>query len=211
VTTEEPFTISVDDAIIRVIGRAGFDIGSRYDRISIPFHAVQSDRYEARETVLVIDPTESVKGPQLRLHLRVAPPSKKLLARAVLSTLAFATLGFAALLPFSTLVRSLIVLGAVVLIAILTSFGLLVPGLAGVKFQTLTSGSAGGTSTPTATPAPPSGELAPLATGRLFHRWRGSALRRARPADQHDAPPRGRGRATDRGEHARAKDGYGHL
>lgn len=155
VTAGEPFTISVDDAIIRVIGRSGFDIGSRYDRIAIPMHAVQSERYEARETVLVIDPTDPVKGPQLRLQLRVDPPSKKLLAGSLASTAALGAIGFAALLPIGTLWQALIIVAAVITIAVLSFFGLYVTALAGVKIPSLTSGSAGGTPTPT--PTPPAG------------------------------------------------------
>jgi|SRR5215207_197387 len=146
---------AVDDAIIRVIGRSGFDIGSRYDRIAIPMHAVQSERYEARETVLVIDPTDPVKGPQLRLQLRVDPPSKKLLAGSLASTAALGAIGFAALLPIGTFWQALIIVAAVITIAVLSFFGLYVTALAGVKIPSLTSSSAGGAPTPT--PTPPAG------------------------------------------------------
>ncbi|MFL5958650.1 MAG: hypothetical protein ACJ75G_00080 [Gaiellaceae bacterium] len=147
VTTEEPFGVSVDDAIIRVIGRSGFDIGSRYDRIAVALHAVQSEKYEARETVLVIEPAEGVRGPQLRLQLRVEPPSKKLLAGSVGSTLALATLGFATLLPVATVWRALIVAGAAITIAVLSFFGLYVTALASVKLP-FTGASSGTPSSP---------------------------------------------------------------
>lgn len=153
VTSEDSFTVSVDGGIIRIIGRAGFDIGSRYDRIAIAFHAAQSDKYEARETVLVIEPTEGVKGPQLRLHLRVEPPSTKLLAGSVLSTAALAVLGSASLLPVSTALKAVLIVTAVVTIAALSFFGLYVSALAGFKFPGLASGtgsSAGGGTTTSA-------------------------------------------------------------
>jgi hypothetical protein len=134
VTSEDSFEVAVDGAIIRIIGRPGFDIGSRYDRIAIPLHAVQSERYEARETVLVIEPAEGVRGPQLRLRLRVEPPSKKLLAGSLGSTLALGALGSASLLPIPTLGKALLVVAAALAIAVLSFFGLYVSALAGLRF-----------------------------------------------------------------------------
>jgi hypothetical protein len=102
--------------------------------------------------VLVIDPAEPVKDPQLRLQLRVDPPSKKLLAGSLASTAALGAIGFAALLPIGTLWQVLIIVAAVITIAVLSFFGLYVTALAGVKIPSLTSGSAGGTATTTAPP-----------------------------------------------------------
>jgi hypothetical protein len=144
VTSEDSFDISVDGAIIRIIGRAGFDVGSRYDRIAIPFHAVQSERYEARETVLVIEPTDGARGPELRLHLRVEPPSKKLLAGSIGSALALGVLGSAALLPIATLWQVLLVVAAALTIAVLSFFGLYVSALAGLKLPASSAASSGG-------------------------------------------------------------------
>ena len=148
VTTEEAFSVSVDDAIIRVIGRPGFEIGSRYDRVALALHAVQSEKYEARETVLVIEPTEGVRGPQLRLQLRVGPPSTKLLAGSVGSTLALMTLGLASLLPIAAIWRGFIVAGAALIIAVLSFFGLYVTALASVKLP-FSGGPSNSTPSPT--------------------------------------------------------------
>jgi hypothetical protein len=146
VTREDSFEISVDDAIIRVIGRPGFEIGSRYDRIAIPLHAVQSDRYEARETILVIDPAETVKGPQLRLQLRVDPPAKKLVAGTLLSTIALAILGSVALWPVANSWRVVFIVVALITIAALNVLGLLASALASVKIPSLPTSSGSGAS-----------------------------------------------------------------
>jgi hypothetical protein len=69
------------------------------------------------------------------------------------STAALGAIGFAALLPIGTLWQALIIVAAVITIAVLSFFGLYVTALAGVKIPSLTSGSAGGTPTPT----PPAG------------------------------------------------------
>lgn len=143
VTREDAFVISVDDAIIRVIGRPGFEIGSRYDRIAIPFHAVQSDRYEARETVLVIDPAENVRGPQLRLQLRVDPPAGKLVAGTILSTAALAVLGSVALWPVANAWRGVAIGAALVVIAALNLLGLFASALASAKIPSLSTSSGG--------------------------------------------------------------------
>lgn len=144
VTREDSFLVSVDNAIIRVIGRAGFEIGSRYDRIAIPLHAVQSDRYEARETVLVIEPGHGVRGPQLRLRLRVDPPAKRLVAGTVGSTLALGILGSVALWPVATAARVGAIVFALALIAGLNLLGLYSSALASAKWPSLPgSGSAG--------------------------------------------------------------------
>lgn len=143
VTREDRFRISVDDAIIRVIGRPEFEIGSRYDRISIPLHAVQSDKYEARETVLVIDPAETVRGPQLRLRLRVDPPSKKLVAGTIGSTLALAVLGSVALWPVANRWRVGAIIVALITIAALNLLGLFASALSSAKIPSLPTGSGG--------------------------------------------------------------------
>jgi hypothetical protein len=62
----ERFSVSVDGSIVRLIGRQEFEIASMYDIITIPFYAVESPTYDARDTVLVIEP-ETTQGARLRL------------------------------------------------------------------------------------------------------------------------------------------------
>jgi hypothetical protein len=74
VTEPEPFSVSADGELIRVIGREGFDIASRYDIVDIPVHVRHYGTHEVRQTVLVIQPGTGVQGPRIRVPLRVRPP-----------------------------------------------------------------------------------------------------------------------------------------
>jgi hypothetical protein len=74
VAAREPFLVRSDGEIIKVIGREGFDIASRYDVIEVPIHARYHGSIEIRETVLVIEPGKDMEGPSIRLPLRVSPP-----------------------------------------------------------------------------------------------------------------------------------------
>jgi hypothetical protein len=129
--------VSVDDAIIRVIGRPGFEIGSRYNRIAIPLHAVQSDRYKAPETVLVIDPADGVRGPQLRLRLRVDPPAKKPVAGTVAPRLRSESSARSPFWPVATAARVGAIVFALALIAGLNFLGLYSSALASAKWPSL--------------------------------------------------------------------------
>jgi hypothetical protein len=71
VVRPERFNISVDQGVIQVVGRTYFDIASRYDIVTVPFHAVESPVYETRSTIILVEPAEGVEGPRLRLPLRV--------------------------------------------------------------------------------------------------------------------------------------------
>lgn len=144
IAADDSFTVSVDGSIIRVIGRPGFDIGSRYDRIALSFHAVQSVKFEARETVLVIEPAEGVKGPRLAINVRVEPPRGRIVASALVSTLALVVLGSASLLPFSVALKALVILACAGVVTMLSVFGLYVPALAGFRFPADGSSQHGG-------------------------------------------------------------------
>jgi hypothetical protein len=71
------FTIDVDDENIRVIGKPGFSIASRYDVMDVEMHAVEPPTSEARETVISIEPVEGVRGPTTKLRVRIARSSAK--------------------------------------------------------------------------------------------------------------------------------------
>lgn len=142
VTTASSFSVSVDGSIIQIIGRAGFDVGSRYDRIPIPLVAVQSERYESRETVLVVEPDAGVHGPELRLPIRVQPPTKKLVAGTFLSAAALVLVGSASLFPIATGWKVLMIVVAVAVVSILSFFGLFVSALGALKIPSLGGGSA---------------------------------------------------------------------
>jgi hypothetical protein len=71
VTAEASFSIDADEHVLRVIGRKGFTIGSRYDRILIPVHALEPSGSESR-TILVLRP-DGVGGPTVNIPVRVTP------------------------------------------------------------------------------------------------------------------------------------------
>jgi hypothetical protein len=71
VTKREPFVVDADSDVIRIIGRPGFDVASRYDVVRIVLHAVASQRHESRETVVTVQPGEGVQGPTIRLPITV--------------------------------------------------------------------------------------------------------------------------------------------
>lgn len=95
-TGRAEFTISADGEIVHVIGRAGFDISSRYDIVRIPVHAGLPPRDEARETVLAIEPAPNVQGPTIRLLVQVVPPTGRAWALTGLSAIVLTLFGLPA-------------------------------------------------------------------------------------------------------------------
>jgi hypothetical protein len=71
VSQEATFSVAADDDVLRVVGRKGFTIGSRYDRILVPIHAIEPPGGESR-TVVIVRPDE-VPGPIVNLPVRVTP------------------------------------------------------------------------------------------------------------------------------------------
>lgn len=76
VRDREVFLVESDGELIKVIGREGFEIASRYDVVDVPIHARYHGSVEIRETVLVVAPNEGMQGPSIRLPLRVSPPEE---------------------------------------------------------------------------------------------------------------------------------------
>jgi hypothetical protein len=71
VETPEPFVVSADGVAIQLIGRAGFEVASHYDRIKLPFRARLSANASSVQTLVVIEPGSSVRGPRIELPFEV--------------------------------------------------------------------------------------------------------------------------------------------
>lgn len=83
VTTREPFIIDADGDVLRIVGRAGFDIASRYDVIPLYVHAVRGSGNEPRATVVAIRPGVGVQGPSLRIPVRVLTSKRRTVSLAL--------------------------------------------------------------------------------------------------------------------------------
>ncbi|MGO8905187.1 MAG: hypothetical protein ACLQMH_06120 [Solirubrobacteraceae bacterium] len=70
-SSPEPFVVDVDETAVRTVGRAGFDVASRYDRATVRLAAAQAIGLEDRDTVVALEPGEDVQGPRVVLSVRV--------------------------------------------------------------------------------------------------------------------------------------------
>ncbi|MGQ0679898.1 MAG: hypothetical protein ACT4OM_09645 [Actinomycetota bacterium] len=111
VSTTQPFSVSSDKEVLKVIGREGFDIASRYDLIRIPFHVADPED-GSRDTVLAIDPAVGSQGPVVRLPIRVRPSVRKAMS-SVSTGAGLFIVGVAGAFPKSTFVSFLLILAAV--------------------------------------------------------------------------------------------------
>lgn len=129
----QPFEVHVDGAIVRAIGRPGFDIASRYDQIAVRLAATPALDLADRETVVLVEPGDGVSGPRFRLDLRVRADRGRAMGVAGLQALALIMVALAGALttiPMSTRII-LGVVGALAAVA-LGLFGakaLTAPGL----------------------------------------------------------------------------------
>jgi hypothetical protein len=82
------FSVLVDDGILRLVRSDSFEISSRYDIITIPFYAVESDKYEHRDTVIATEPEPGKQAPRLRLPVRVQAPKGRAVKAVTGSALA---------------------------------------------------------------------------------------------------------------------------
>lgn len=69
ITGRDSFHVSADKTVVGFTGRSGFDVASRYDVTTVSFHA----RTES-DTLVVVSPEEGVRGPIIRLPLRIRLP-----------------------------------------------------------------------------------------------------------------------------------------
>jgi hypothetical protein len=69
----ESFGVNVDGSVVQILGRAGFDVASRYDRPTIQLHAPQNQTLERRSTVMVVEPVPPVQGPRIEIPITVKP------------------------------------------------------------------------------------------------------------------------------------------
>jgi len=123
VTSPEKFTISVDGEILRVIGRNTFEISSRYDLVTLPIHAVESEKYESRDTVLVVEPERPVQGATLNIPIRVKSGLGRTVVAAAGSAIGLILIAIPTLLTKASSVAKLsfIIFGTV----LVTSLGVL--------------------------------------------------------------------------------------
>lgn len=110
VAQEATFAVATDEQVIRVIGRKGFTIGSRYDRILVPLHAIEPPDGEPRHTVVTIEP-QGAQGPRVTIPVRVTP-SPGQAQMAVGTGVALLLVGLLSLRPEAPSWEKLLFLGA---------------------------------------------------------------------------------------------------
>jgi hypothetical protein len=77
------FLVETDGVSLQVVGREGFEVASRYDRVAIPVFATQAPSpLQQRRTVIEIGPTDAVEGPHVRIRVLVKPQGKRAVAIA---------------------------------------------------------------------------------------------------------------------------------
>jgi hypothetical protein len=109
VVSRTQFRVGSAEELVEVIGGNDFDIASRYDLIRIPLHVPQLAAGD-RQTILVVEPKVSeVRGPKIRLRVRIArqPNTTTAAGAAVLLMLA----GLPGALP-SLLKAAIVLFGA---------------------------------------------------------------------------------------------------
>lgn len=125
VSAREPFAVDADEAIIRVVGRRGFDIASRYDVVRLTLHAMSSGaRQEKHQTILTVRPEEGVHGSTLRLPLTVASSWKRTLPLVGLSTGVLILFGLPAVFTtWNPSIKAVLVLGGALGVSLLQNLG----------------------------------------------------------------------------------------
>jgi hypothetical protein len=98
VTSVRAFTVTTDDAIGQIVGPHGFEVGSRYDVMSVPMIAAELPEARAREGVLEIAPDGQFQGPALTIPLRLEPERVKTTGAVVASIGGLILVGFTSLL-----------------------------------------------------------------------------------------------------------------
>jgi hypothetical protein len=84
----EPFTVDVDGVTLRTIGRAGFDVSSRYDLVTLRLVATDAGGLDDRDTVVDIAPGPGVQGPNVALPVRVQARRRRAFGLAGLQAVA---------------------------------------------------------------------------------------------------------------------------
>jgi hypothetical protein len=74
VEVPQRFVVSADDVSVQVIGQGRFDVGSRYDRISIAVRAQLPPNADAVQTLVLIEPAPGVDGPTIELPIQIQEP-----------------------------------------------------------------------------------------------------------------------------------------
>lgn len=121
----EKFRVASDGEIIHPIGSGEFEIASRYDVFTLPFHAAEPPTSEVRETVLTIEPEAPVQAARVRLKLRVVRSPKRTATAVGGSATAALLLGVPSLLPSAPVeFRVVCVFLAAVLLGLLAHWGL---------------------------------------------------------------------------------------
>jgi len=116
----EPFVIEADESAVRTVGRAGFDVASRYDRATVRLAAGPAIGLEDRDTVVAIEPGKGVQGPHIVLNVRVRASRRRVVGIAGVQTLALITVALAGTLTIWSIEArvALAVLGAAAAVAI---------------------------------------------------------------------------------------------
>jgi hypothetical protein len=115
--TPEPYSVDVDGTAIHAIGRAGFDIASRYDRVVVRLSTTQAAGLEDRQTVVTIHPSKAVmQGAGIEIPVRVKANRNRALAIGGGQALALVLVALASTLTMISLGAriALAVVGAIV-------------------------------------------------------------------------------------------------
>ena len=92
------FTVSVDEAAVRMIGRGDFVVESRYDEVLVRLVADSGDGLENRSTVIVIGPGGEVQGLKLEVDVYVQAPRGRTVGIAGLQAIALIAVALAGVL-----------------------------------------------------------------------------------------------------------------
>ncbi len=71
VDTPEPFVVSADGVAIQLIGQAGFEVASHYDRIKLAIRPQLPANARSVQALVLIEPGAQVRGPRIELPFKV--------------------------------------------------------------------------------------------------------------------------------------------
>jgi hypothetical protein len=120
----EPFVLDVDGTVLRVVGRAGFDVASRYDLVTLPLAATEAGGLEDRATVATLRPGPGVQGAEIVLRIVIRARRERAVGIAGLQALALVGVALASTLDMWPL-------GARVALAVVAAFAAVALGLLG--------------------------------------------------------------------------------
>lgn len=151
VEAPEPFVVSADGVAIQLIGRAGFEVASHYDRIKLPFRPRLSANANSVQTLAVIEPGSNVRGPRIELPFEVHDRRWIRPATAAGSVLSLGLI-VSVSLASSTLLKVALLAAGLMIAYVLQWFGRPIASLMGPAATALAPSTPSAAAEPTAAP-----------------------------------------------------------